>query len=143
MTSATLEPQAATILVVNTGRADEPVPPDIVENDVAHLLRVDGDRALSLLRRDPFSVTAVILSGDGESPVTAAALQAIKGAAPRIPIVFLDEQLSTASERVIRQAGVHYYAHIPVNTTEIASVLTFLAADDNHRPVPMQTGLKP
>jgi len=116
-----------TVLVVPTGQNDEPVSEIVRDQVQANCVSLDGESAVSILRADPFTVTAVVLSGDGEAPVTAAVLEAIKGVAPRVPIVFLDERESADSEKTVRRAGIHYYSHLPANSDEIAAVLAHLA----------------
>ena len=116
-----------TVLVVNAGCEEHRLCDDLEETARARCVDLDGDDALVVLRSDPFAITAVVLSGDGESPVTTSVLEAIKAAAPRIPVVFLDARESVDSELTIRRAGVHYYSHLPADSNEIASVLTGLS----------------
>ena len=116
-----------TVLVVPIGDNDEPVCREVRQRVPASCVRLDGESAISLLRSDPFSVTAVVLSGDGASPMTTSILEAIKNVAPRVPIVFLDERKTADSEKTMRRAGIHYYSHLPANLEEIAAVLAHLA----------------
>lgn len=123
-----------TVLVVPIGDNDEPVCREVRQRVPASCVRLDGESAISLLRSDPFSVTAVVLSGDGASPMTTSILEAIKNVAPRVPIVFLDERETADSEKTMRRAGIHYYSHLPANLEEIAAVLAHLAAAPREVP---------
>ena len=116
-----------TVLVVNAGCGEHCLCNDLARTTQARCMDLDGDGAVEVLKADPFAVTAVVLSGDGASPVTTSVLEAIKEAAPRIPVVFLDARESVDSELTIRRAGVHYYSHLPADSDEIASVLTGLS----------------
>ncbi|MCZ6600038.1 MAG: hypothetical protein O7A07_04280 [Acidobacteria bacterium] len=127
-----------TVLVVPIGDNDEPVCHEVRQRVPASCVRLDGESAISLLRSDPFSVTAVVLSGDGASPMTTSILEAIKNVAPRVPIVFLDERKTADSEKTMRRAGIHYYSHLPANLEEIAAVLAHLA--EAPREVPEWSG---
>ncbi|MCZ6651221.1 MAG: hypothetical protein O7D35_11200 [Acidobacteria bacterium] len=127
-----------TVLVVPIGDNDEPVCREVRQRVPASCVRLDGESAISLLRSDPFSVTAVVLSGDGASPMTTSILEAIKNVAPRVPIVFLDERKTADSEKTMRRAGIHYYSHLPANLEEIAAVLAHLA--EAPREVPEWSG---
>jgi DNA-binding NarL/FixJ family response regulator len=127
-----------TVLVVPIGDNDEPVCSEVRQRVPASCVRLDGDSAISLLRSDPFSVTAVVLSGDGASPMTTSTLEALKKVAPRVPIVFLDERETADSEKTMRRAGIHYYSHLPANLDEIAAVLAHLA--EAPREVPSWSG---
>jgi len=124
-----------TVLVIPVGEDDEPVCSAVRDRVPASCVRLDGDSAISLLRSDPFAVTAVVLSGDGASPVTTSVLEAIKGVAPRVPVVFLDERETADSEKTMRRAGIHYYSHLPANLDEIAAVLAHLAEAPREVPV--------
>lgn len=127
-----------TVLVVPLGDNDEPVCRAVRQKVPASCVLLDGESAISLLRSDPFLVTAVVLSGDGASPVTTSTLEAIKNVAPRVPIVFLDERETADSEKTMRRAGIHYYSHLPANLEEIAAVLAHLA--EAPREVPERSG---
>ncbi|TDI29019.1 MAG: hypothetical protein E2P03_10655 [Acidobacteria bacterium] len=130
-----------TVLVVPIGENDEPVCREVRQRVPASCVSLDGDSAISLLRSDPFSITAVVLSGDGASPMTTSILKAIKNVAPRVPIVFLDERETADSEKIMRRAGIHYYSHLPANLDEIAAVLAHLA--EAPREVPGWSGHRP
>jgi DNA-binding NarL/FixJ family response regulator len=130
-----------TVLVVPIGDIEEPICHEVRERVPASCVLLDGDSAISLLRSDPFSVTAVVLSGDGASPMTTSTLEAIKNVAPRVPIVFLDERETADSEKTMRRAGIHYYSHLPANLEEIAAVLAHLA--EAPREVPAWSGHRP
>ena len=111
------------ILVVPVGEVAPDLHDSVAAQAGVEFRRVDRDGAVSLLRRDPFAVTALILSGEGGSPVARATLESIKAVAPRLPIVFLDETESEQSELSVRRLGVHYYSHLPANPGEIAAVV--------------------
>jgi hypothetical protein len=115
-----------TVLVIPSGRNDEPVCNAVRDLVQAACMRLDADSAFSFLRTNPFAVTAVVLCGDGKSSMSSAVLEGIKAAAPRVPIVFLDERESAESEMTIRRAGIHYYTHLSANSEEIVAVLTHL-----------------
>ncbi|MFQ5718067.1 MAG: hypothetical protein ACE5IK_00825 [Acidobacteriota bacterium] len=92
-------------------------------------LSLDVADALALLRAEPLSVRAIVVSGDGESARTHALLADVKSLAPRLPIVFLDARESAVSEVTIRRTGVHYYTHAAASTSEISAVLHALATE--------------
>jgi hypothetical protein len=127
MESQPAKEHRGTVLVVNTGSQGGSISNDLDRATPQTCVDVSQDAALETLRADPFTVTAVVLSGEGGSPVITAILDAIKEVAPRIPIVFLDETESVHAELSVRRAGVHYYSHLPADCTEIASVLSVLA----------------
>jgi hypothetical protein len=118
--------EQSTVLVIPSGRNDEPVCSAVRDRVPASCLSLDAESAFAFLRSDPFAVTAVVLCGDGKSSVTSAVLEGIKAVAPRVPVVFLDERESPDSEMTIRRAGIHYYTHLPANSGEIVAVLTHL-----------------
>ncbi len=126
MRTATSSAEPTTVLVLRGGAADPARQEHVAQQLGQGCVEMDEDSAVAVLRTDPFAVSAVVLSGDGGSPVTAAVLESIKAAAPRIPIVFLDERESPESELSIRRTGVHYYSHLPLNRAEIGSVLDSL-----------------
>ena len=111
------------ILVVPVGETFPDLHDSVAAQAGVEFRRLDRDGAVSLLRRDPFAITALILSGEGGSPVARATLETIKSVAPRLPIVFLDETESEQSELSVRRLGVHYYSHLPANPGEIAAVV--------------------
>jgi len=111
------------ILVVPVGETSPDLHDSVAVQAGVEFRQVDRDGAVSLLRRDPFAITALILSGEGGSPVARATLESIKAVAPRLPIVFLDETESEQSELSVRRLGVHYYSHLPANPGEIAAVV--------------------
>ena len=113
----------ATVLVVHTGCTANPVPLETMSDTRANWVTLDCAAVLDVLRHDPFTVTVVVMSGDGESEVTLESISAIREASPRVPIVFLDEKESADSELQVRRAGVSYYAHVPANPSEISAVL--------------------
>ena len=123
----TVHDVANTVLVIPAGRTDEPVCSAVRQRVPVSCVRLDAESAISHLRVNPLDITAVILCGDGKSATSTAILDSIKSVAPRVPIVFLDERESSESELSIRRAGIHYYTHLPVNSGEIAAVLTHLA----------------
>lgn len=115
-----------TVLVIPSGRNDEPVCNAVRDRVPASCVRLDAESAFLFLRSDPFAVTAVVLCGDGKSSTSSSVLEGIKAVAPRVPVVFLDERESADSEMTIRRAGIHYYTHLPANSGEIVAVLTHL-----------------
>lgn len=123
----------STILVVPAGETAPDLHDSVAAQAGVEFRRVDRDGAVSLLRRDPFAITAVILSGEGGSPVARATLESIKAVAPRLPIVFLDETESEQSELSVRRLGVHYYSHLPANPGEIAAVVGALVGSGTGR----------
>ena len=56
------------ILVVPVGEVAPDLHDSVAAQAGVEFSRVDRDGAVSLLRRDPFAVTALILSGEGGSP---------------------------------------------------------------------------
>jgi CheY-like chemotaxis protein len=133
MPAAASSSEARTVLVISASSPVEAGDGHVAEEIGSGCVEMDGDSAVAVLRSDPFAISAVVLSGDGASPVTAAVLDSIKQTAPRIPIVFLDEKESADSELAIRRNGVHYYSHLPVNRAEIASVLAGLRQESGRR----------
>ena len=122
------------VLLVNASGCPNPELCSVAGSLPVEVREVTRDEVAAYLRSHPFDVRAVLVSGDGESPLTAIALDAIKGVSPRLPIVFLDSKQSSASELRVRQAGVHYYAHSPASPGEIDAVLAGLgAAGRRHR----------
>ena len=113
---------AKTVVVVATGERSEPTARALQTAD-PDCVCLGIDASLGLLRSRPFTVRAMVIAGDGESLATRGLLAAVKGFAPRLPIVFLDERDSTASELNVRRTGVHYYTHAPATTSEISAVL--------------------
>ena len=111
-----------TVVVVATGERSESTARALAAVEPG-CITLDGDAALALIRSRPFSVRAMVVSGDGESRAIQALLAAVKEFAPRLPIVFLDERDSTTSELIVRRSGVHYYTHAPAATGEISAVL--------------------
>ena len=123
------------VLVVPTGGQNDPLPVQAVNRAGASCVHLDVPSALSLLAAEPFAVTAIILSGKGSDISTLEALQAIKRRAPRVPIVFIDEDLGSQSELTVRRVGVHFYAHDPADPEEISAVLRLLTG--------LEAGTKP
>lgn len=116
-----------TVVLVTAGERHDSLPAEGLRSADTDCVSLDTGAALALLRSRPFSVRAIVVSGDGESAATRALLEAVKEAAPRLPIVFLDERDSATSEVKVRRTGVHYYTHAPASTGEISAVLHGLA----------------
>ena len=121
------------ILILPVGDSTPDLHDSVAAQAGVEFRQVDRDGAVSLLRRDPFAITALILSGEGGSPVARATLESIKAIAPRLPIVFLDETESEQSELSVRRLGVHYYSHLPANPGEIAAVVGALVGSGTGR----------
>jgi DNA-binding response OmpR family regulator len=131
-------PAADVVLLVSAGEASHPAADLDLDAWGIEMRAALPAEAIELLRENPLRPLAILLSGDGRVAAAHAILAALKEAAPRVPVIFLDANPTTLSELAVRRAGVHFYTHVPPNVEELKAVLWALeGVSSRHEETPI------